>query len=40
MPELLTFVETNVFTKRMAALGLEGSFASITCGSPIGAAFI
>jgi hypothetical protein len=25
MPELLTFVETNVFTKRIAALGLEES---------------
>ena len=25
MPELLTFVETSVFTKRMAALGLEES---------------
>src|SRR5579864_8526876 len=25
MPELLTFVETTVFTKRLAALGLEGS---------------
>jgi hypothetical protein len=25
MRELLTFVETNVFTKRMSALGLEGS---------------
>jgi hypothetical protein len=25
MPELLTFVETNIFTKRLAALGLEGS---------------
>jgi hypothetical protein len=25
MPEFLTFVETSVFTKRIAALGLEGS---------------
>jgi hypothetical protein len=25
MPELLTFVETNIFTKRLSALGLEGS---------------
>ena len=25
MPELLTFVETNIFTRRLAALGLEGS---------------
>lgn len=25
MPELLTFVETVVFTKRISALGLEGS---------------
>jgi hypothetical protein len=25
MPELLTFVETNVFTKRMSVLGLEAS---------------
>ena len=25
MPELLTFVETNVFTKRIAVLGLEES---------------
>ena len=25
MPELLTFVETNIFTKRIAALGLEES---------------
>ena len=25
MPELLTFVETAVFTKRIAALGLEAS---------------
>ena len=25
MPELLTFVETSVFTKRLPALGLEGS---------------
>jgi hypothetical protein len=25
MPDLLTFVETDVFTKRISALGLDGS---------------
>lgn len=29
MPELLTFVETTVFTKRITALGLEGSLRAL-----------
>jgi hypothetical protein len=32
MSELLTFVETNVFTKRMSALGLEESLRGLQLG--------
>ena len=43
MLELLTFVETSIFTKRIAALGLEESLRGLQCmtsGSPTEAEFI